>query len=113
MWISGDSSFATKTDKLKNNSPGFHRVAAKRCLCWDNRTVLSAQVVRLPGLDHLFDGFPVLHFFVEDAAREVREFGVARKAQSDELTNRELQNARLQISGKKFFETQTHLEADD
>src|SRR5579864_9652186 len=98
------------TNKLKNNFHGFHRVAAKRHLCLDNRAALSAQVIRLPGPDHLLDGLLVFHLFVEDTAREVGEFGVARKTQSNKLTNRELQNARLQIRRKKLFEAQTHLE---
>src|SRR5487761_28424 len=64
-----------------------------------SKSALSAKVFRLPSLDHLLDGLPVLDIFIEDAAREIGQFGVACKTQSDQLVHRELRDTRLQVSG--------------
>src|SRR5712692_10395430 len=54
----------------------------------------GAQEIRLPVLNHPLDGLPIGQVLGQDAARQVGQFGVARKAQRDELADGELVHPR-------------------
>src|SRR5229473_2303895 len=62
------------------------------------------QKIRLPVLNHPLDGLPIGQVLGEDAARQVGQLRVARKAQRDELADGELVQPRPQVRGQEPLE---------
>jgi hypothetical protein len=72
---------------------------------WQPRKVLSlaglsAQLIGQPVPDQLLDGLAVCQLLVQCLARELRELGIARETQTDELVDGEVIDARLQVAGR-------------
>jgi hypothetical protein len=73
----------------------------------------GAEVIRAPGLDHLFDAFACDDLFREDFARESGKFGVAGEAERDQLAAGEFGDARFQIVWQELLHAQTLFQPDD